>query len=72
MKRSPNVPKHPKGWRFAGAAHGFSFWQNGPLTYRITPVADPLTVLATETAVGLCMARAESLQALQRLEKAHQ
>ncbi|TYK70292.1 hypothetical protein FSY45_24840 [Comamonas sp. Z1] len=64
MKRSPNVPKHPKGWRFAGAAHGFTFWQNGPMTYRITPVDEPDNVLATEKALGLCMHRAAVQRAL--------
>ena len=64
MKRSPNVPKHPKGWRFAGAAHGFTFWQNGPMTYRITSMAEPENVLATEKSLGLCMSRAAVLHAL--------
>lgn len=60
MVRSPNTTPHPKGWRFAGAARGYSFWQNGK-QYRVTPASDPCNVVDTQPSIGLCLIRIAAL-----------
>lgn len=56
MQRSPNTTPHPKGWRFAGAARGFSLWKNGT-NYRVTPAHEPCNVVDTQRSIGLCLVR---------------